>query len=98
MAKVLPPFFGCGTVPSSTAADRARRHVRGGHDRAQGGQGAEFDKLFARHMIAHHDGAIEMARTEQSSGSSPEAKELAKTIETARRAEVERLRKILDRL
>ncbi|MEU8403953.1 DUF305 domain-containing protein [Nonomuraea sp. NPDC048892] len=61
-------------------------------------KGAEFDKLFAQQMIAHHNGAIEMARTEQSGGSNPEAKELAKTIETAQQAEVEQLQKILDRL
>ncbi|MFC5822455.1 DUF305 domain-containing protein [Nonomuraea insulae] len=61
-------------------------------------KGAEFDKLFAQQMIAHHNGAIEMARTEQSGGSNPEAKELAKAIETTQQAEVEQLRKILDRL
>ncbi|MEU8363877.1 DUF305 domain-containing protein [Nonomuraea sp. NPDC048882] len=61
-------------------------------------KGAEFDKLFAQQMIAHHNGAIEMARTEQSGGSNPEAKELAKIIETAQQAEVEQLQKILDRL
>ncbi|MER7366191.1 DUF305 domain-containing protein [Nonomuraea wenchangensis] len=61
-------------------------------------KGAEFDKLFAQQMIAHHNGAIEMARTEQSSGSNPEAKELAKTIETTQQAEVEQLQKLLDRL
>ncbi|MDP4505417.1 DUF305 domain-containing protein [Nonomuraea turcica] len=61
-------------------------------------KGTEFDKLFAQQMIAHHNGAIEMARTEQTDGSNPEAKELAKTIETAQQAEVEDLQKILDRL
>jgi uncharacterized protein (DUF305 family) len=61
-------------------------------------KGKEFDRLFAEQMIAHHNGAIEMTRTEQTSGSNPEAKELAKTIETTQQAEVEQLRKILDRL
>ncbi|MGP3917294.1 DUF305 domain-containing protein [Nonomuraea sp. 10N515B] len=61
-------------------------------------KGTEFDELFAQQMIAHHNGAIEMARTEQTDGSNPEAKELAKTIETAQQAEVEDLQKILDRL
>ncbi|TMR37373.1 DUF305 domain-containing protein [Nonomuraea zeae] len=61
-------------------------------------KGAEFDKLFTQQMIAHHNGAIEMARTEQSGGSNPEAKELAKSIETTQQAEVEQLQKILDRL
>ncbi|MEV0197134.1 DUF305 domain-containing protein [Nonomuraea sp. NPDC050691] len=61
-------------------------------------KGKAFDKLFVQHMIAHHDGAIEMARTEQANGSNPKAKELAKTIETTQQAEVEQLQKILNRL
>ncbi|MFG1702618.1 DUF305 domain-containing protein [Nonomuraea sp. M3C6] len=61
-------------------------------------KGKEFDKLFAERMIAHHKGAIEMARTEQTGGSNPQAKDLAKTIETTQQAEVTQLRGILDRL
>jgi uncharacterized protein (DUF305 family) len=61
-------------------------------------KGAQFDKLFAQQMIAHHNGAIEMARTELPSGTNPETKELAKTIEATQQAEVEQLQKILDRL
>ncbi|MEO3867597.1 DUF305 domain-containing protein [Nonomuraea sp. B12E4] len=61
-------------------------------------KGAEFDKLFAQQMIAHHDGAIEMARTEQANGSNPQAKALAATIESTQQAEVKQLQKILDRL
>ncbi|MCK2217100.1 DUF305 domain-containing protein [Actinomadura sp. ATCC 31491] len=60
--------------------------------------GTAFDKLFARQMIAHHEGAIEMARTEQAGGSDPRAKELARAIERTQQAEVERLRDLLDRL
>ncbi|MEV0388043.1 DUF305 domain-containing protein [Nonomuraea sp. NPDC050643] len=63
-----------------------------------GAKGKEFDKLFAQQMIAHHNGAIEMARTEQANGSDPKAKELAKAIEATQQAEVEQLQKILDRL
>ncbi|SEH03494.1 Uncharacterized conserved protein, DUF305 family [Nonomuraea solani] len=61
-------------------------------------KGTKFDKLFAEQMIAHHNGAIDMARTEQANGADPTAKELAKTIETAQQAEVEQFQKILDRL
>jgi uncharacterized protein (DUF305 family) len=61
-------------------------------------KGAAFDRKFAELMIAHHKGAIEMARTEQSQGSNPEAKALAKTIETAQQAEIEQMEKILKRL
>ena len=61
-------------------------------------KGKEFDKLFATQMIAHHKGAIEMARTEQTDGSNREAKELAKTIEATQQAEVTQLEKIVERL
>ncbi|MFI7702634.1 DUF305 domain-containing protein [Nonomuraea sp. NPDC049480] len=61
-------------------------------------KGKAFDKLFVQQMIAHHNGAIEMAKTEQANGSDPKAKELAKTIETTQQAEAEQLQKILDRL
>ncbi|TMR97153.1 DUF305 domain-containing protein [Nonomuraea basaltis] len=61
-------------------------------------KGAAFDRRFAQLMIAHHNGAIEMARTEQQQGADPEAKKLAQTIETAQQAEVAQLQKILERL
>ncbi|GAA0793379.1 DUF305 domain-containing protein [Spirilliplanes yamanashiensis] len=61
-------------------------------------KGVEFDREFARMMIAHHNGAIEMARTEESQGGNAEAKALATEIATAQTAEVATLQKILDRL
>ncbi|MEU8142197.1 DUF305 domain-containing protein [Nonomuraea sp. NPDC052129] len=61
-------------------------------------KGAAFDKQFVQLMTAHHNGAIEMARTEQSQGSNPEAKALAKTIETAQQTEVEQMQGLLKRL
>jgi hypothetical protein len=48
-------------------------------------------------VIAHPQGAIEMARTEQAAGSNPQAEELAGAIAATQQAEVEQLRKILDR-
>ncbi|MFF5209550.1 DUF305 domain-containing protein [Streptosporangium sp. NPDC000396] len=64
----------------------------------QAAKGAEFDRMFAKLMIAHHRGAITMAKTEQEQGASPEAKELAKTVETAQQAEIAQMQKLLDRL
>lgn len=61
-------------------------------------KGAEFDRMFAQMMIAHHNGAIQMARDEQQNGSNGDAKALAATIEKAQTAEVEKLQTILDRL
>jgi uncharacterized protein (DUF305 family) len=61
-------------------------------------KGAAFDQEFLQMMIAHHNGAITMARTEREHGKNQEAKRLADAIETGQQAEVEQMRKILDRL
>jgi uncharacterized protein (DUF305 family) len=49
-------------------------------------------------MIAHHNGAIQMAKDEQAGGANPDAKALAATIERTQADEVGKLEKILDRL
>jgi uncharacterized protein (DUF305 family) len=67
-------------------------------NKLEAAKGAAFDKLFSELMISHHNGAIEMARTQQAQGVNPEAKALAKTIETAQQAEVAQMEKVLDRL
>jgi uncharacterized protein (DUF305 family) len=64
----------------------------------QAGSGVDFDRMFARMMIAHHNGAIQMAREQQTGGSNAEAKALAATIERTQAAEVTKLEAILDRL
>ncbi|MCA2222499.1 DUF305 domain-containing protein [Nonomuraea aurantiaca] len=61
-------------------------------------KGAAFDQEFLQMMIAHHNGAITMARTEREHGKNQEAKRLADAIETGQQAEVEQMRKMLDRL
>ncbi|MDF5753619.1 DUF305 domain-containing protein [Spongiactinospora sp. TRM90649] len=61
-------------------------------------KGPEFDKSFLRLMIAHHEGAITMAKAEESQGRSPEATELARTIATTQRSEIDQMRQILNRL
>ncbi|MEJ3742550.1 DUF305 domain-containing protein [Actinomycetes bacterium KLBMP 9797] len=61
-------------------------------------EGAEFDRMFTRMMIAHHNGAIQMAKDEQQKGASPEAKALAATIEKTQTEEVTKLEAILDRM
>lgn len=57
--------------------------------------GATFDKLFLTMMVAHHTGAIEMAKTEQSQGKFADAKTLAKDIEKAQTTEIAQMNKIL---
>ena len=64
-------------------------------DQLMASRGAEFDRIFLEMMAAHHNSAIEMARTEQAEGQNPKALELAGTIETDQTAEVEQMRQIL---
>lgn len=60
--------------------------------------GKDFDRMFAQMMIAHHNGAIQMAKDEKAGGANTDAKALAATIERAQADEVGKLEKILDRL
>jgi uncharacterized protein (DUF305 family) len=54
-----------------------------------------FDRMFLQMMIKHHQGAIEMARTEQANGRNPDAVALAKQIETAQTAEIATMQQLL---
>jgi uncharacterized protein (DUF305 family) len=57
--------------------------------------GAEFDQMFLTMMIAHHEGAIEMAKTERAGGEFPEAIEMAEEIETAQTEEIQMMQDLL---
>jgi uncharacterized protein (DUF305 family) len=57
--------------------------------------GADFDRMFLTMMIKHHEGAITMAKDEQTKGSSKPAKDLAGTIITAQTAEITTMRGLL---
>ena len=50
--------------------------------------GTEFDRLFLEQMTVHHQGAVDMAKTEQAEGSNPQAIELAGAIVTSQTAEI----------
>ncbi|CAM3372306.1 DUF305 domain-containing protein [Kibdelosporangium persicum] len=89
-----------GSAPTSTPSTPGMDH--GGHGSAGSGgmmtaeemkqleaaKGAEFDRMWMQMMIKHHEGAIEMARTELSKGASAEAKALAQKIIDAQQAEI----------
>jgi uncharacterized protein (DUF305 family) len=57
--------------------------------------GPEFDQMFLTMMIEHHEGAIEMARTEQADGEFADAKDLAEDIETAQTEEIQTMQGLL---
>ena len=57
--------------------------------------GAAFDRMFLQMMIEHHEGAIEMARTEQANGENPDAVALAEQIETDQESEIAKMDELL---
>ena len=59
--------------------------------------GGDFDRQFLAMMIAHHEGALAMAEDELAGGANPEARALAQRIVDAQQAEIEAMRKLLDR-
>ncbi|MEV0663167.1 DUF305 domain-containing protein [Actinomadura luteofluorescens] len=60
-------------------------------------KGAAFDKAFLEMMIEHHEGAVAMARTEESAGRFPPAKQLAGKIISSQTAEIAEMRSLLKR-
>ncbi|NHU44914.1 DUF305 domain-containing protein [Rhodococcus sp. A14] len=50
--------------------------------------GTEFDRQWLTMMIAHHEGAIDMANTELADGENPEARQMATDIVTAQQKEI----------
>ncbi|WP_103384349.1 DUF305 domain-containing protein [Pseudonocardia dioxanivorans] len=57
--------------------------------------GADFDRMFLQMMIEHHNGAIDMSRTELANGQSPDAKALAQRIIDAQQAEIAEMQSLL---
>ena len=57
--------------------------------------GADFDTMFLTMMVEHHEGAIDMAKTEKADGSYAPATELAADVITAQSAEIEQMDKML---
>ncbi|MGW7535426.1 DUF305 domain-containing protein [Amycolatopsis sp. NPDC054798] len=55
-------------------------------------KGAEFDRAWLGMMIKHHQGAVEMAKTELAQGADAGAKALAQRIIDAQQAEIAEMR------
>ena len=58
-------------------------------------QGAEFEQMWLEMMIEHHEGAVEMAKTEKEGGKFADAIDLANTIITAQDAEIDQMKTML---
>jgi uncharacterized protein (DUF305 family) len=56
---------------------------------------AEFQDMWLEMMMEHHQGAIEMAKTEQADGKYPDALSLAESMESSQQAEIEQIKSLL---
>ncbi|MGW4233445.1 DUF305 domain-containing protein [Streptomyces sp. NPDC004980] len=57
--------------------------------------GKAFDTAFMEMMIKHHEGAVEMAKTEQADGAYGPARKTAEEIITSQSSEIEQMNKLL---
>lgn len=57
-------------------------------------KGQRFEKAWLEAMIAHHEGAIQIAKTEQVEGANPAAKRLAGEVVRTQQAELRELRSL----
>lgn len=57
--------------------------------------GDDFDRMFLTMMIQHHEGAIEMAKTEEDDGAFEDAIELARRIQKDQAAEIRTMEGLL---
>ena len=87
-------------VPAEGAMDHSS-HGMGGMmtaeemNRLEDASGKAFDTAFMEMMIKHHEGAVEMAETEQSDGAHGPAKKMAGEIITSQSAEIEQMNQLL---
>ena len=61
-------------------------------------KGTMFDRMWTQMMIKHHQGAVTMAKTEQTTGKDPAAIALAKKIETDQNREIATMKRLLGQL
>jgi uncharacterized protein (DUF305 family) len=67
----------------------------GDMEKLEKASGTEFDKIFLEMMVQHHEGAVEMAKTEKSGGKYGPATKLADDVIAAQTAEIEQMNKML---
>ena len=67
-------------------------------ERLRSARGVEFDRLFLELMIAHHEGAIDMAQDPLANGEDPELQTLLQAIVEAQTAEIAQMQQMLTAL
>ncbi|MFC7327632.1 DUF305 domain-containing protein [Marinactinospora rubrisoli] len=86
-----------GEEPEGGSMDHGMPGMMSEDDMAalESASGDEFDERFLEMMIAHHEGAIEMAQTEIDEGANADAIALAEQVVSAQESEIEQMTAML---
>jgi uncharacterized protein (DUF305 family) len=84
-------------MPTAMASGHSMSGMMSGDDMAKldAAQGTEAAKLFLTQMIAHHKGAVDMAKSETTGGKNADAVQLSKDIVSAQQAEIQEMKNLL---
>lgn len=102
--KLMKSWLGKWSKPATSEA-AAQTHLHHGAAPATGAKemnalrkakGAGFEPAFLNLFIGHQGSAVEMARTEQSKGASPDAKAFAGRVVESRTAEIQQMLRLLN--
>jgi len=89
------PGMGTSSMPPMTSGSMPGMMSDADMKNLEQAKGAEFDKMWLDMMIKHHQGAIDMAKTELEKGSNADAKALAQKIIDAQQAEITEMQGLL---
>ena len=89
---------GALALPGMGALQRPAAGSEMGWGSGMPGTGASADQMFAVHMPAHHESAVQMARLAEERAQRPDVRALAGDIERTQTAEIEQLRAAAARL
>ena len=65
-------------------------------DDLEAAEGAEFQTMWLEMMVKQHEGAIEMASTEEADGEFADAVAMAKSIQSSQQDEIDLMQGLLD--
>ena len=84
-------------MPTDMSSEHSMSGMMGEDDMAklEAAQGTEAAKLFLTQMIAHHEGAVMMAKTETTDGKNAEAVQLSKDIVSSQETEIQEMKDLL---
>ena len=84
-------------MPTDMPSAHSMEGMMGEDDMAklEAAQGTEAAKLFLTQMIAHHEGAVMMAKNETTDGKNTDAVQLSKDIVSSQEAEIQEMKDLL---